>query len=32
MIDPNLCGDGFPREECPNGDKCADKQDHNHNV
>jgi hypothetical protein len=24
-IDPSLCGDGFPREECPNGEKCADR-------
>jgi hypothetical protein len=27
-IDPSLCGDGFPREECPNGEKCADKTNH----
>jgi hypothetical protein len=24
-IDPNLCGDGFLRKECPNGAWCADK-------
>ena len=24
LADPSLCGDGFPREECPNGARCAD--------
>jgi hypothetical protein len=28
-IDPSLCGDGFPKAECPNGEKCADKNINN---
>jgi hypothetical protein len=24
-IDPGLCGDGFAKSECPNGEKCADR-------
>lgn len=27
LIDPGLCGDGFPRKECPNGERCADEID-----
>jgi hypothetical protein len=30
-VDPSLCGDGYLREKCPNGTKCADKvNDNNH--
>ena len=25
FVDPSLCGDGFPRKECPNGNRCADR-------
>jgi hypothetical protein len=25
LVDPALCGDGFPRNECPNGPRCADR-------
>lgn len=27
-IDPSLCGDGFPKSECPNGAMCVDKISH----
>lgn len=23
LVDPSLCGDGFPRNNCPNGDRCG---------
>lgn len=25
LVDPALCGDGFPRNACPNGTRCASR-------